>query len=258
MPLPSPQAFLLDLDGTVYVDESVIPGVPDAVAALRRAGHAVRFITNTTRTPPSVIAARLNRMGIPVAEVDVVTPVGAARRLLAERGVQSIAAFLPESAAVHLGVRTVTERPEAIVVGDLGAAWDFDVLNRAFRHLMDGAEFIALHRNRYWLEGGERTLDAGPFVVALEYATGRSATLCGKPAEAFFASALAGIDVPRERVAMIGDDLESDVAGAQCVGMQGWLVETGKTTRADLVEATTRPDRVLRSLAELASASSPG
>ena len=143
------------------------------------------------------------------------------------------------------------ERVEAVIVGDLGAAFGYRVLNRAFQHLMDGAELIALQKNRFWLTPGGLSLDVGPFVAALEYAADAEAYVVGKPARGFFDTALAGIPVAPARAAMIGDDVESDVGGAQGAGIAGILVRTGKY-REDVVRASgVEPDAVIDSIADL-------
>ena len=78
------------------------------------------------------------------------------------------------------------ERAEAVIVGDLGEAFGYGILNRAFRHLMAGAELIALQKNRFWMTPDGLSLDVGPFVAALEYASGTEAYIVGKPARGFF------------------------------------------------------------------------
>ena len=89
----------------------------------------------------------------------------------------------------------------------------FELLNRIFRKLVAGAELIALQKNRYWLTGGELTLDMGPFVAALEFATGRSARVVGKPSREFFRLALSHLDLAPHQVAMVGDDWENRYCG---------------------------------------------
>jgi ribonucleotide monophosphatase NagD (HAD superfamily) len=117
---------------------------------------------------------------------------------------------------------------------------------------MAGAAIIALSRDRYWQRGDGLALDAGPFVRALEYATGVEARVAGKPSPAFYAAALAslGLDVTA-RAVMVGDDLWSDVEGAQRAGLQGWLVCTGKFREDTLRESGITPNRVLPSVAAL-------
>ena len=82
-----------------------------------------------------------------------------------------------------------------MIVGDLGSAFGYDILNHAFRCVMDGAELIALQKNRYWLRADGLSLDVGPFVAAIEYATGREAYVVGKPARGFFEQILADLRV---------------------------------------------------------------
>ena len=138
-----------------------------------------------------------------------------------------------------------------MVVGDLGDRWDYGVLSRAFRSLMDGAELIALQKNRYWETSEGLSLDAGPFVSALEYATGREAEVVGKPSPAFFELALGELGVSADRAAMVGDDVEADVGGAMDAGLAGILVRTGKY-REDLVgESGIEPTATVDSIAEV-------
>jgi HAD superfamily hydrolase (TIGR01458 family) len=140
-----------------------------------------------------------------------------------------------------------------VVIGDLGDLWTFDRLNRAFLHLLGGAALIALQRDRYWLRGDGLVLDAGPFVAALEYATGKAATVCGKPSAEFYRTALASLGA-RTRpadVVMVGDDLWGDVEGAQRAGLRAWMVRTGKFREDVVATSGVTPDRIIASVAEL-------
>jgi phospholysine phosphohistidine inorganic pyrophosphate phosphatase len=118
---------------------------------------------------------------------------------------------------------------------------------------MAGAELVALSRDRYFRQGDRLALDAGPFVAALEYAAGTTAAVAGKPSPAFFEAAVRSLGLAADRsVAMIGDDLWSDVQGAQRAGLQGWLVRTGKFREDALQGSGLVPDRILSSIADLA------
>jgi len=139
-----------------------------------------------------------------------------------------------------------------VVIGDLGGAWDFATLNRAFRllHANPEAALVALGMTRYWKSQDGISLDVAPFVAALENATGRSALVFGKPAPAFFHAAAERLGVQSSEILMVGDDIESDIAGAQAAGMRAALVKTGKFRERDL-EGPVTPDAVLDSVAEL-------
>ena len=145
--------------------------------------------------------------------------------------------------------------PDAVIVGDLGESWNFSLLQEAFTYLLGGAALIALSRDRYFLKQNRLTLDAGPFVAALEFASGQSAAVVGKPSPDFYLAALTGLGLSPGEVVMVGDDLWSDIEGAQKAGLQGWLVRTGKFREEKLQESGIRPDRVLESVASLVARS---
>jgi HAD superfamily hydrolase (TIGR01458 family) len=143
---------------------------------------------------------------------------------------------------------------DAVVVGDLGPAWSFDALNRAFRCVTDGATLVACQRNRYWRDASGLVLDAGPFVAALEFAAGREAVLVGKPSPLFFGAALDGLGLRPGEAVMVGDDAEADAGGAIAAGLAGWLVRTGKYRPGDESRWMPWPECVLDSVAELPAA----
>lgn len=244
---------LLDLDGTVYQEEQAIPGAAEALAALRRERFPFRFTTNTTRRPRSALAAHLRDLGIPARPEEILSAPAAAAGRLRSQGIRRIHLLLVEATQrEEFADFTLDDRtPEVVVVGDLGEEWNFAILNQAFRCLMNGAELLAVQRNRYWRTEGGLSLDAGPFVAALENGSGKEATLVGKPSPAFFAAAARELGVPPDRIAVVGDDLESDVAGARAGGMLGVAVRTGKYRPQDEERARRAADTVLDSIAGL-------
>jgi HAD superfamily hydrolase (TIGR01458 family) len=248
----APRGLLLDLDGTVWEDDALVPGADRAIAALRRGGIPVRFVTNTTRVPCATIAGWLEGFGIPATGDDIFTPPRAAVSWLGERGVRRIDLCLPEESFEEFAAFEITrQEPEVVVVGDLGPAWTFEVMNRVFRHVLGGVEIVALHRNRYWKSGGELIIDVGAFVAAFEYATGRTATLVGKPSRAMFEAAARSMGLVLGDVAMVGDDLQADIGGSQALGMAGYMVQTGKYRGAEVEAAEITPDRIVPSVATL-------
>jgi HAD superfamily hydrolase (TIGR01458 family) len=248
----SPGGFLIDLDGTVYQAGWAIPGAAAALDELRRRGVPFRFTTNTTRRPRAALAEQLTAMGIPVAPGEILSAPAAAARWLRERGARRVQLLLARATWEEFdGMKIVDTGPEYVLVGDLAEDWSFAILNRAFRNLMEGAVLVAIQKNRYWHTGEGLSLDAGPFVAALEYGAGQPATLIGKPSAAFFAAAALDLGLPKERIAVVGDDLETDVLGAREAGMTGIAVRTGKYRPEDEERARRMADRVLGSIAEL-------
>jgi len=249
---PDVGGLLLDLDGTLYLGDEAIPGAVETVRALRASGLPCRFLTNTTRRSRADLAAWLGNLGFAIDEDDVFTAAVSAARWLQSEGVERVALYLAESTFADFADFDVTdEGPDAIVVGDLGDRWDFATLNGAFRQLLGGARLVALQRNRYWRTERGLELDAGPFVAALEYAADTEAVVVGKPSEAFFGMGARSLGVEPERIVVVGDDVETDVAGAMDAGMTGILVRTGKHTEERLEASGVRPHAILDSIADL-------
>jgi HAD superfamily hydrolase (TIGR01458 family) len=239
------KGLLIDLDGTLYTENGPIPGALEALNRFEEAGIPYRYVTNTTRKPRREVVSRLRELGFQAQENLVFTPAAAANTLLRGKKCHALVAGalledLPE-------IVPEDEAPEYVLVGDLGDGFDYSRLNAAFRHLMNGAGLVALQKNRFWQEADGLSLDAGPFVAALEYASGKTALVVGKPEPAFFEAVLRDLGLEAWEVAMVGDDAESDVAGAQRASLRGIQVRTGKY-RPGTAGA---PDAEIESVADL-------
>lgn len=218
---------LLDLGGVVYLGNEPLPGAVEAIDRLRKAGLAVRFLTNTTRTPRSALLTKLRGMGLSVQEDELFTPALAARRLIEQQGLAPQLLVHPALEEDFAGLPPGEK--EALVVGDAAENFSYAALNAAFRVLERGGAFLALANNRSFRDtDGGLSLDAGPFVAALSFASRREPMVLGKPSPDFFLSAVASLGCQPHEAAMIGDDVESDVGGAMAAGLAGILVRTGK------------------------------
>jgi HAD superfamily hydrolase (TIGR01458 family) len=224
-----PAGLLIDLDGTVWEDGALIPGAAEAIEALRRADVPFRFLTNTTRKPRAQLVAELERLGIESSIDECFNAPAAAAIWLRAQGINRVSLLLAEASFVDFsGFFIDDDNPEAVVIGDLGRDWTFDILDRAFRAVLAGAELVALQKNRYWKTEGSFSLDAGPFVAALEFASGKEARLVGKPSRELFHTMAAELDLLPEDIAMVGDDLEADIEGSRSAGLQAVALRTGK------------------------------
>jgi HAD superfamily hydrolase (TIGR01458 family) len=250
------QALLIDLDGVLYQGDAVIPGAAQTIDWLHRQQIPFVFITNTTSRPRSALVDKLRGFSIEVDAQRIVTPPVAASRWLSAHAPGAVALFVPDATRADFSAVLVVDdaavSASAVVVGDIGEQWSFARLNRAFRLLVEDppAQLVALGLTRYWRAADGLRLDVGPFVKALEYASGQTATVLGKPAPAFFAAALDVLGCAAGDAVMIGDDIVGDVQGAQRAGIRGVLVRTGKYRPQD-VDGDIRPDAVLDSIADL-------
>jgi HAD superfamily hydrolase (TIGR01458 family) len=246
-------ALLLDIDGVLAVSWEPLPGSVDAMARIRRRGIPFRLITNTTTHTRRDLARTLGSAGFEVTPDEIVTAVVATASFL--RGAH------PDARVFVLtdgdpgedldGVDRVDTPADAdvIVLGGACDAFAYPTMNAIFRRLMDGAAFVAMHRNLFWKTSAGWQLDSGAYIAGLEEASGVTATVCGKPAPAYFEAALEPLGVPAPRAAMVGDDIVNDVIGAQAAGLIGVLVRTGKFRESDLAEGA--PDVVLDALSDV-------
>jgi HAD superfamily hydrolase (TIGR01458 family) len=248
------RAVLLDLDGTVYHNAQLLPGAAEALASLRRARIPYAYVTNTTSRTRAELARRLADLGLDADPARLFTPASAAREYLLARG-RTRCHFLMASQVLEdfSGIDSVDHDPQTVVVGDLSEdeSFRYERLNRALHHLLDGSDLVTLALNRYFLGAEGYVLDVGAIVAGLEYASGRRAVNLGKPAPEFFGAALSWLGVPAANAICVGDDLESDVLGAQEAGMRGVLVRTGKFREDVVARSPARPDHVIDSIADL-------
>jgi HAD superfamily hydrolase (TIGR01458 family) len=252
--IASVDGLLIDIEGVLVLGNEVIPGAHEAMSALRARGIPFRFMTNTTNYCRDTLLERLRALGFDVALSELYTASYVAAEYLRSQGAQRyMPLLLPDAQLEFAGIEIDEETPEFVVVGDMGASFTFPRLNRAFRAVLGGARLVALHKKRSWRTETGLYLDAGPFVVALEYAADANALVVGKPSAAYYRMVLNDLGLPAHRVAMIGDDVEADVRGAQLAGVQGWLVKSGRFRKEDLQQGIW-PDRVLSSIQELADA----
>jgi len=246
------RGVLLDLAGVIYEGDRALPGAIDAVARLHQAGLPLRFVTNTTRKTKRKLLERLTRLGLDISADELFTPGQAARDWLKAHDYSPVLVVHPSLAQEFDDIPA--REKHAVVVGDAGDAFDYAHLNRAFRELIGGAQLIALAKNRTFKDDdGKLSLDAGAFVTALEYASGKTALVLGKPAPAFFAAALSSMRCPPEDAVMVGDDAEADVAGALRARLgRALLVRTGKYRPGDEDRFTPKPTATVSDLAAAA------
>jgi len=242
------KGVLLDIGGVVYVGETALPGAVEAVSRLKEAGLPVRCVTNTTRTPLAGIVARLQRLGLEIEADDVFTPARAARTYLEAHRLTPHLLIHP---ALEADIAELADGAgRAVVVGDAGDGFSYQAMNAAFRELMAGAALVALAANRMFKDAdGELSIDCGAFVTALEFATGRTALVLGKPSPDFFSAAAASMDCSPGETVMVGDDAEADIAGALAAGVgAALLVRSGKYIGGDETRYEPLPSAVVDNL----------
>lgn len=246
------KALLIDLEGTLYVKNEPIDGAVEVIADLKRLGIPLRFLTNTDSKTPKGMKVKLDQMGFDIAETEIFTPVTAAMKFLEQQKRKS-GYFLvtAELQTLFAPYAVKDQTADYVVVGDFRDHVEYETLNKAFQHIMSGAELIALQKGKYFIRENGYNLDTGAFVQLLEYASDKTAYVLGKPSKDYFSLALDELAVSAEEAAIIGDDLTTDIMGADMIGAEGILVKTGKYTTAALTQPAVKPDKIIDSIRQL-------
>jgi HAD superfamily hydrolase (TIGR01458 family) len=252
-----PQLILLDLDGTLYVGNREIPGAINTIAQLRKQGFKLRFLTNTTTKSHSALVAQMVSMGFSITPEELISaPVGAKLELesIQQKTDYPLRIWPVVADAIKpdfAGFVWDEDAPDFVVLGDIGERWDLPLINKLFNVIHSGAGLIALHKNRFWQTEDGLKADIGFFVAGLEYVCSKAAYIMGKPNADFFQRVLDSAGVTAAQTIMVGDDIDSDVGGAQVLGMSGCLVKTGKFRQAYFDTSSVKPDWVLETVADL-------
>lgn len=224
------KGVIFDIDGTLILNNQPLLGATDAVNGLRNMGVQLRFVTNTTGRTPEQLGKALRELGFEIQDSEILTSVGACVHFLKQNyvGKAGYLAIPEKIEGQFVGIAQTNENPAFVVMGDLDEGFDYDVLNRVFNYMRNGAQLITFHRNRFFFKDDKTWLDSGAFTLALEQSCDQEAIVTGKPAPQMFQGALQSMGLPEKKVIVIGDDVTSDILGAKQAGLQGYLVTTGK------------------------------
>jgi HAD superfamily hydrolase (TIGR01450 family) len=269
------RGLVLDADGVIVFKGELLPGAADALARLTRIEIPFRIVTNFSAAHRATLSARFGDGAVPGNRFITATSAAASYTATHHPGGRLFVISAPDALREFDGQALVSADDAdaaapgelaAVVIGDGGDELSYRNLNVAFRAIRRGAEFVAMHRNPWWLTPRGETLDAGAFVAGLEEATGQAPVVCGKPSPVVFKQALAGLAedlglrrLPAGDVAMVGDDPVADIAGARRVGLRGILVLTGKVGASEAAAAMagparTRPSAIAQSLPDIVAA----
>ncbi len=273
--LAGTRAVLLDLDGVIVVAGAPVDGAAEAIGSLERRRIPYRIVTNTSAISRATLARWASQLGAPIPASRFQSALSASASWTARQFPgQPLYVLASEDARAEFAGQRLLSHDEAgmrgataaaVIVGDSPEEATFDNLNRAFRLVRGGALLVGMHRNPWWLTADGPTLDSGAYVAGLEFATGCRARIIGKPALAFFGAAVAdlrreaGRDLARRDIAMVGDDVRTDVRAAQRAGLRGVLVLSGKHGPADVAAAAAErggrlPDAIAPALADVVAA----
>jgi len=250
--------YCFDLDGTLYLGDTLLPGAAEVVRTLRDGGAQVVFVTNKPLFTAADYAAKLTDLGIPASAADLVTALDSTILYMARHHagatVLPVAEPLVSDVLKENGFRVTTDPAAAdVVLASFDRTFDYAKLEAAYRAIkLHGAVLIATNPDRYCPtpEGG--LPDCAAMLAAIEACTGASAeAVLGKPSRYMADSALARLGVPASDAVLVGDRLATDITMAKNAGMSAVLVLTGDSSAEAAASADVKPDFVIDNLFEL-------
>jgi len=240
------KGVLLDIGGVLYEGERVIEGAVEAVRELKNE-YKVRFLSNSSRQRPQTLLEKLEAFGFEIEQSELFTALSAAKLFLKNERKGAYVIATDEAAGYF---EDLNYEKRYVLVCDAYKNFTYERLNEGFRRLEDGYGFLATNVNRYFKDSDQKlSLDAGGFVKCLEYASGKSAKVLGKPNCEFFNLAIEDMGLKKEEVVMVGDDIEGDIIGAKSCWLKTVMVKTGKFKPNDLLKA--EPDFLIESIKDL-------
>ena len=251
------EQFILDLDGCVWVGGDPTPGAVEAIETLREGGKRLAFATNDARSAGEDYVTRLWGHGIKASLADVVTVGGALQHLLAETrsgrtafviGTPSLHRHVTEAGLRVLNGTDLASRAEVVVVAGT-EQFDYDDLRNAALAARRGADLLATARDPTYPQPDGPWPGTGAILAAVETASGRTAEIVGKPEPQLFLTALDRLGDGRTLV--VGDRLDTDIAGAASAKLDAALVLTGDTRREDVDGSVPQPVAIAENLAGL-------
>ncbi len=251
-------AYIFDLDGTIYVDDELIAGADETIARLRADGARVAFVTNNPLHPASDYAERLTRLGIPVAPEEIVTSIDALIRYLDQTHRGEVVLPIAEREVcrrLKTAGYTLSDDPQLtdVVVVSFDRTFDYAKLLAGYRAVRErDAAIVATNPDPFCPTRDGGLPDCAAMLAALEACTGaRAEAVVGKPSRHMVAAVLERLDVAPEATAVVGDRPATDVAMAQSIGASGILVLSGATSATEATAGDVRPDHTLGSIRDL-------
>lgn len=244
------EAYLFDLDGTVYRGKNAIEGAPEFFRELQKNGFPYLFITNRCNRLPQTISDHLNTLGIPCRAENVLTSAHAASSFLEGKSAFVIGEIGLTQILREKNVRITENQPEAVVVGfDEGI--NYKKLEMATRLILNGAQFIATNTDSCINTETGISPENGPIVAAIQNATGVKPYVVGKPAPCLIEEAEKHLKISKKKMIIVGDNPDTDILCGINAGISSALILTGITTKAEAPKRVNADIPVIENYIEL-------
>ncbi|MBI1931842.1 MAG: HAD-IIA family hydrolase [Ignavibacteriales bacterium] len=221
--------ILIDLDGVLRIGNTIANGARDFIEFIETNKIPACILSNSSLFTPEQIQKFFNSNKIEI-KIPIITAIDAAYNYLKGK-YKKVAVYVSHNVVGEFSEFLEYENPEAVLIGDIGENWNYKLMQTIFDYVRNGAELVAVHKNKYWnVPGKGIMLDAGTFIHGIEFASSQNAMIIGKPSKIYFESALKKIGIEtNSQFTMLGDDLETDIMGSKLINAETILILTGKT-----------------------------
>ncbi len=244
------KGLLVDLDGTIYFKGKLIKDALDFLHSLTRKGVVIRYLTNTNGTPPAKIVAWLRDYGLHIEDEQFFNPTKVAKAYFSKN--ESLSYYVMASDDIKTCFRDGNweeKQPDCVLLGALEEVCNYDEINKVFNFIANGSRLISTsYSPYYYANNGERKIDTGSFTRMFESSIGVKAQLIGKPSRLFYQMVLESTTLEPKECIAIGDDIDTDIVGANQFGIYSVLVQTGKYNQAYVQASEVVPNEILLSL----------
>lgn len=242
--------LLIDFDGVIKIGNEIAPDTKIFFDFIKTNNIPACILSNSTLRTAELMKDYFKQKGLEIT-IPAFTAFDVTLEFVKQKYTK-VKVYCRDYLLHHFEGINTEINPQAVVIGDIGNRWNYETMNEIFNYVINGADIIAMHKNKFWMPEGKLTLDAGAFISAIEFATDKQAIVIGKPSPLYFKTALKQLGFPTDSdFFIIGDDLENDVLAAQKIRGKGILILTGKTKIEDV--RNEKPDFIVNSLTEIIS-----
>lgn len=248
------KGFALDMDGTVYIGKKPIPGAAEFVRGLKERKIPFVFLTNNSSKGRAEYYEKLRSMDFDVGIENVLTSGTAALMFLSQKrsgkGVYIVGTESYMNDAKEFGIRLDDENPD-IVLLSFDRELTYEKINKSYKFIKNGAEFIATHPDDLCPAEDGYDVDIGAFLAMYGKVLDAKPLIIGKPNRLLLEMAASAMNLDISEIAMVGDRLSTDIKMAQDCGIESVLVLSGEAKLEDLKDGKYRPTYVVESVADI-------
>jgi len=246
--------LIFDLNGTLYERGIPVNGAIQTINTLREKGYHLNFVTNTDGRCINDVYSNILSLGLKISKEELLTPVSAVKRFIEMNPDKSYHLLVHDDLLSDLDFATLNHvNPDYVIIGDFCDKVSFDLMNKTFRMIKNGAEIIALSKTLWYKDDDGDSLNTGAFVGLFESACDKQALLMGKPSLDFLKMALSRTNSLPENTLVLGDDISTDIYGGSILGATTALVKTGIFDEAKLIDSHIKPNYIIDSVKEVSN-----